>query len=801
MVMKRARIGVLIRAVVVVGSLLLAWRVLAPGTAAAQQGVPPPIFVRAWGSPGSGDGQFNAPGGVTVGSNGDVYVADTGNNRIQQFSPNGDFLRKWGSPGSGDDQFNRPTDVAVGLGGTVYVADTNNNRIKQFTGSGTFVRALGGLGAGDGKLAGPQGVAVAPDSSVYVADTNNQRIQQFLPSGDFRRKWGSPGTDRGQFDFPSGVAVGLDGSVYVTDSNNLRIQQFSSAGAFLRAWGGSGSGDGQFVSPVGIAVAPDGSVYVADTFNNHRIQQFTSAGAFLRAWGGLGSSTGQFRTPFDVAVGPDGSIYVADTSNHRIQQFEDRPTISVIPDQQVAEDFTLGPVQFTVADPPLGTGAALVVTAASSDQVLLPNANIMLGGSGRDRTVTLTPAPNRTGTVTVTLTAKKGSKQATTSFVLTVVATDADLATSLALVPNAAVVGGPLAYAVTVTNHGRAAATGVTATVTWPPFVRFGSAAPSQGNCTPSPGRVACSLGSLASGATATIAITTTGVAPGEVTTTVQVASETADPNVVNNSASASATVAAPPSASGSANLGVAIADSPDPATVGATLEYVVTVGNGGPAPASGVTLVAGLPAGAAAGSTSPSQGSCAQNDGTLTCGLGTLAVGAQATVRVAVVPTSAGVVALTAGVTGAEADPALADNTAVQTTAVNGPGGPGSPAPPGPPPAGGSRCAPRPTNPVAVVRDGPERLRVTISAGTLPATPSNALREVRFGAAQNALIDIPSGPSGSPGGFAHRPSDGVVLTFFVRRASPSGAATVPLVLIDECGEYRTFVGGGPSAF
>jgi hypothetical protein len=180
------------------------------------------------------------------------------------------------------------------------------------------------------------------------------------------------------------------------------------------------------------------------------------------------------------------------------------------------------------------------------------------------------------------------------------------------------------------------------------------------------------------------------------------------------------------------------------------------------------------------------------------------VAVGAQATVRVTVVPSAPGVVALTAGVTGAEPDPALTDNTAVQATAVNGPSGPGSPAPPGSPvtpPASAARCAPRPSNQVAVVRDGPERLRVTIAAGTLPATPVNALREVRFGPAQNALIDVPDGPSGSTGGFTVRPPDGARLTFYVRRASPGGAATVPLILIDECGEYRTFVGGGAGAF
>jgi hypothetical protein len=99
------------------------------------------------------------------------------------------------------------------------------------------------------------------------------------------------------------------------------------------------------------------------------------------------------------------------------------------------------------------------------------------------------------------------------------------------------------------------------------------------------------------------------------------------------------------------------------------------------------------------------------------------------------------------------------------------------------------------------VVRAGPERLQVTVAVGVLPGTPANTLREVRFGVAQNALIDVPGGPSGSSGGFTHRPPEGSILTFFVRRISPAGGATVPLILVDECGEYPTFVGGGPDAF
>jgi hypothetical protein len=99
-------------------------------------------------------------------------------------------------------------------------------------------------------------------------------------------------------------------------------------------------------------------------------------------------------------------------------------------------------------------------------------------------------------------------------------------------------------------------------------------------------------------------------------------------------------------------------------------------------------------------------------------------------------------------------------------------------------------------------VRDGPERPRVTITVGTLPATPTSSLRELRLGAATNALLDVPAGPSGATGDLTVRlPSAASETTNFVRRAAPRGAATVPLVIVDECGEFQTFVVGGPAAF
>ncbi len=106
-------------------------------------------FKFAFGSQGSGDGQFENPYSVAVGSGGKIYVTDTFNDRIQVFKPNGVFLSAFGSSGTGDGEFSLPQGIAVGGGGNIYVADTVNNRVQVFrTPEPSSIIGLGILGGG-----------------------------------------------------------------------------------------------------------------------------------------------------------------------------------------------------------------------------------------------------------------------------------------------------------------------------------------------------------------------------------------------------------------------------------------------------------------------------------------------------------------------------------------------------------------------------------------------------------------------------------------------------------------------------
>lgn len=94
-------------------------------------------FVTKWGY--LADGQFSNPNGIAVDASGNVYVADSRNERIQKFNSNGTFITKWGSTGSLDGQFLSPMGISVDASGNVYVADTYNERIQKFSSNGEFI--------------------------------------------------------------------------------------------------------------------------------------------------------------------------------------------------------------------------------------------------------------------------------------------------------------------------------------------------------------------------------------------------------------------------------------------------------------------------------------------------------------------------------------------------------------------------------------------------------------------------------------------------------------------------------------
>ncbi|KPJ72027.1 MAG: hypothetical protein AMS14_08655 [Planctomycetes bacterium DG_20] len=148
----------------------------AVGLVSRLQRFTPDGHITTIGKPGSAPGELDRPEGVALDAEGNIYVCESGNHRVQVFSPAGEFLRAWGGHGEQPGQFNKPYDIDVSADGYVYVADRDNHRVQVFTGDGKLVAVWGSLGTSRRHLASPWGVAVDRTGACFICDTGNQRV-------------------------------------------------------------------------------------------------------------------------------------------------------------------------------------------------------------------------------------------------------------------------------------------------------------------------------------------------------------------------------------------------------------------------------------------------------------------------------------------------------------------------------------------------------------------------------------------------------------------------------------------------
>jgi DNA-binding beta-propeller fold protein YncE len=313
-------------------------------------------------SPGAAtSSHLNSPSGVAVDAAGSkVYIADTGNNRVEMVSSSdltffaGDGTAGAASAGTATtSHLNNPTGVAVDGNGKVYIADHLNNRVEMvssndltfFAGNGTNGAPTAGT-ATDSSLSGPTGVAVdAAGSNVYIADTTNHLVEA-VSGGNLSILAGKPGfvgvpsggvaATSSRLGEPTGLTVDGSGNVFIADTLNGVVEKVAAADGTLSIVAGSSLSD-----PPAVAVDGSGNVYVADK-SNHVVEKVTPDGV-VSIVAGTGSSgdtvpggaagTATLRnlsSPSGVAVDASGNVYIADSSNNIVAKVTPAGALSIV---------------------------------------------------------------------------------------------------------------------------------------------------------------------------------------------------------------------------------------------------------------------------------------------------------------------------------------------------------------------------------------------------------------------------------------------------------------------------------------
>jgi streptogramin lyase len=180
------------------------------------------------GTTGSGNGQMSGPTGVALDPQGDIWVVDRGNNRVEEFGSKEEYLRQVGTKGKGNGQFEYPRNIAANAKGNVWVVDESNRRIQELNEKAEYVRQVKTEGFGGY----PVGITVDAHNDVWVAETTGP-VEEFNEAGEYISQFGKHGeyeeTEAEHISNANGVAVGAN-AVWVADEEH-RVEDWSTATA------------------------------------------------------------------------------------------------------------------------------------------------------------------------------------------------------------------------------------------------------------------------------------------------------------------------------------------------------------------------------------------------------------------------------------------------------------------------------------------------------------------------------------------------------------------------------------------
>ena len=273
---------------------------------------------------GLGAAKLSQPLGMDIDPDGNIYIADTGNNRILKCSQRGELLREAGGFGFDKEQFDRPVDVWAGNGLDVFVVDYNNQRLERYDKDLNYIASYYSdeLQEEPLQFGYPAAVGFSSNGEIFLADHEFNRVLRIDSFGKPKASFGDFNWGEGRLSRPAKILISARREILVSDSTADAIVEFDYYGNFVRRLG-----EGILRNPAGLAQIKrntqnvnEASLVVAER-GNHRVLILQRDGEMLMAFGKIGQAPEQFLSPADVAV-LGNRVFILDTGNNRVQVFD-----------------------------------------------------------------------------------------------------------------------------------------------------------------------------------------------------------------------------------------------------------------------------------------------------------------------------------------------------------------------------------------------------------------------------------------------------------------------------------------------
>lgn len=264
-----------------------------------------------------GSASLYLPTGIAIDLLGNIFITDTGNDRVVKCDEEGRFLAETGGFGWEAGEFNRPTYISTDNGLNVYVVDAQNKRIQRFDHNLNFISTIEIKEESDFSGFGlPEGIAITPSGEILVSDIEGDFLIKLNNLFEYERAFGGFESVGGSLRDPKGVFVSQDGDVYVADSQNDRVVVFDPFGNILKSFG-----EKILRNPNGVTVGQDQLIYVANTGKNSLVV-FDPDGDLTLEYGNSGLGMVNLSRPTDLKLGKENKLFVVDSGNNRILVFE-----------------------------------------------------------------------------------------------------------------------------------------------------------------------------------------------------------------------------------------------------------------------------------------------------------------------------------------------------------------------------------------------------------------------------------------------------------------------------------------------